>query len=213
MSPQDTDIIEITLTTIKEFDKLLHLLRDRSENLDRLGIRLTWEDQRCAAWADRRQLLLDLQAFLSQRARWSPSVYEAIPQTERPAPSPSPALSRRGSATSLASETSSSFPSGFSRSARFKQAEALSREAAQFAGRISSLRHGKIFAAGKALDKLIDSSRKPVPDELLDEQDKLEEQGISEMENVGRFIMGVVTQWRKYGHFSSPFTQSILIFA
>jgi hypothetical protein len=63
------------------------------------------------------------------------------------------------------------------------------------------LRLGKITAAGKALDKLIDNSRKPVPDELLDEQDKLEEQGISEMENVGRFIMGVVTQWRKYSRF------------
>jgi hypothetical protein len=75
------------------------------------------------------------------------------------------------------------------------------------------LRHGKITAAGKALDKLIDSSKKPIPDELLDEQDKLEEQGISEMENVGRFTMGVVTQWRKYSHFSSQFMQSILIFA
>ncbi|KAH9973031.1 hypothetical protein BGW80DRAFT_1459355 [Lactifluus volemus] len=118
LSSQDTDIIELTLTTIYEFDKLLHLLRGRSENLDLLGRAL---------------------------------------QTSR------------GS----------------------------SREAAQFAGRISSLRHGKITAAGKALDKLIDNSRTPVPDELLDEQDKLEEQGINEMENVGRFIMSVVTQWRR----------------
>ncbi|KAI9508653.1 hypothetical protein F5148DRAFT_1193951 [Russula earlei] len=201
LSPQDTDIIELTLTTISEFDKLLHLLRDRSENLDLLGIRLTWEEQRCAAWADRRQLLLDLQAFLSQRARWSPSVYDSLHQAEcpvqSPAPAPAPALSRRGSATSLTSETSNSFPSGFSRGARFKHAEALSREAAQFAGRISSLRHGKIAVAGKALDKFIENSRRPVPDEFLDEQDKLEEQGISEMENVGRFVMSVVTQWRK----------------
>lgn len=195
------------MTTIYEFDKLLHLLRDRSENLELLGVRLTWEEQRRAAWADRCQLLLDLQSFLSQRARWSPSVYDALPQVEYPAPAPAPAptLSRRGSATSLASEHSGSFPSGFSRGARFKHAEALSREAAQFAGRISSLRHGKITAAGKALDRLIE--RKRVPDELLDEQDKLEEQGISEMENVGRFIMGVVTQWRKYSHFFSNFTK------
>lgn len=199
LSPQDTDVIELTLTTIYEFDKLLHLLRDRSENLDLLGIRLTWEDQRCAAWADRRQLLSDLQAFLSQRGRWSPSVYDTLPQAESPAAAP--ALTRRGSATSLASVASSSFPSGFSRNARFKQAEALSREAAQFAGRISSLRHGKIAAAGKALDTLIDNSRKPVPDEILDEQDKLEEQGINGMEHVGRFIMSVVTQWRKYSRF------------
>jgi len=190
------------LTTLYEFDKLLHLLRDRSENLDLLGIRLTWEEQRCAAWTDRRQLLLDLQSFLLQRARWSPSVYDALPQVEyptSPAPPTAPTLSRRGSATSLTSENSNSFPSGFSRGARFKQAEALSREAAQFAGRISSLRHGRIAAAGKALDKLIE--RKRVPDELLDEQDKLEEQGIREMENVGRFIMSVVTQWRKYSRF------------
>jgi hypothetical protein len=193
------------LTTIYEFDKLLHLLRDRSENLELLGVRLTWEEQRCVAWADRCQLLLDLQSFLSQRARWSPSIYDALPQVEYPTPAPAPTLSRRGSATSLASENSRSFPSGFSRGARFKHAEALSREAAQFAGRISSLRHGKITAAGKALDTLIE--RKRVPDELLDEQDKLEEQGISEMENVGRFIMGVVTQWRKYSHFFPNFTK------
>jgi hypothetical protein len=187
------------LTTIYEFDKLLRLLRDRSENLDLLGIRLTWEEQRCAAWADRRQLLSDLQAFLSLRARWSPSVYDALPQAE--STTAAPTLTRRGSAASLASEASISFPSGFSRNARFKQAEALSREAAQFAGRISSLRHGKIAAAGKALDRLIDNSRKPVPDEILDEQDKLEEQGINGMEHVGRFIMSVVTQWRKYSRF------------
>jgi len=198
LSPQDTDIIELTLTTIYEFDKLLLLLRDRSENLDLLGVRLTWEEQRCAAWTDRRQLLADLQAFLSQRARWSASIYDTLPQVDSSAPTSTPTLTRRGSATSLASETSSSFPSGFSRGARFKHAEALSREAAQFAGRISSLRHGKITAAGKALDKLIENSRKPVPDELLDEQDRLEEKGISEMENVGRFIMSVVTQWRRY---------------
>lgn len=197
------------MTTIYEFDKLLHLLRDRSENLDLLGVRLTWEEQRCAAWADRRRLLLDLQTFLSQRARWSPSVYDSLPQTEGPAPAPT--LTRRGSATSLTSESSLSFPSGFSRGARFKQAEALSREAAQFAGRISSLRHGKITAAGKALDKLIDNSRKPVPDELLDEQDKLEEKGITEMENVGRFIMSVVTQWRKYSRFFPLFRRNVLI--
>ncbi|KAI9447766.1 hypothetical protein H4582DRAFT_1896216 [Lactarius indigo] len=199
LSPQDTDIIELTLTTIYEFDKLLHLLRDRSENLDLLGTRLSWEEQRCAAWADQRQLIHDLQNFLSQRARWSPSVYDALPQTEGPASTPTPTLSRRGSVASLASEASSSSSSGFSRTARFKLGEALSREAAQFAGRISSLRHGKIAAAGKALDKIIEN--RPVPGELLDEQDKLEEQGVDAMENVGRFVMSVVTQWRKADEF------------
>ena len=33
LSPADTDLIELTLTTIYALDKLFHLLRDRSENL------------------------------------------------------------------------------------------------------------------------------------------------------------------------------------
>ncbi|KAI0306919.1 hypothetical protein B0F90DRAFT_1683521 [Multifurca ochricompacta] len=184
LSSQDTDIIELTLTTICEFDKLLHLLRDRSENLDLLSIRLTWEELRYAAWADHRQLLLDLQKFLFQRARWSPSVYDTLPHPQ--AEGSGPTLSRRGSIASMTSEASNSSTSGVSRGARFKQAEALSREAAQFAG---------------PLDKLIENSRRAVPEEILDEQDRLEEHGISEMENVGRFIMSVVTQWRKADEF------------
>jgi hypothetical protein len=147
--------------------------------------------------------MLDLENFLSQRARWSPSVYDALPQAEVSIslPTPTPTLSRRGSVASLASEASSSSASGFSRSARFKLGEALSREAAQLAGRISSLHHGKIAAAGKSLDKIIDNSRRTVPGELLDEQERLEAQGIDAMENVGRFIMSVVTQWRKCVNF------------
>jgi hypothetical protein len=103
------------------------------------------------------------------------------------------------SIASANSTVSTSSPS-FSRSARFKQAELLSRDAAQFAGRVSSLRHSKISAAGKTLDKLIDNSRKPVPEELLDEQDQLEEKGINEMETIGKFAMNLVMQWRKYYH-------------
>jgi hypothetical protein len=192
-------VIELTLTTIYELDKLLHLLRDRSENLELLGIRLTWEEHRISAWTDRRKILEDLKIFLDSRARWSTSVYEeALRASEEPHD-----LKRRGSVTSLASVASdtSISSSGFSRSSRFKLAELLSRDAAQFAGRVTSLRHGKITAAGKVLDKLIDHSRKPVPEVLLDEQDKLEEKGITEMENVGKFAMSIVMQWRKYINF------------
>jgi hypothetical protein len=197
LSPEDTDLIELTLTTIYALDKLLHLLRDRSDSLDLLGHRLTWEEHRCAAWAERRHILADLETFLDTRARWSHSVYEANHKPEQ-------SLKRKGSIASLASVASdtstsaSAHASGaFSRTARFKLAEMLSRDAAQFAGRVTSLRHGRIIAAGKALDKLIENSRKPVPDELLDEQDKLEEKGIHDMENIGKFAMNVVMQWRK----------------
>ncbi|KAF8450751.1 hypothetical protein L210DRAFT_3521158 [Boletus edulis BED1] len=191
LSPEDTDLIELTLTAIYELDKLLHLLRDRSEHLDLLGVRLSWEEHRAAAWADLKKLLADIETLLATRARWSSSIYEAMAKhEERPSP-------RRGSIASMASDTSTTFGAGFSRTARFRLAELLSRDAAQFAGKASSLRHGKIAVAGKALDKLIDNSRKPVPEELLDEQDRLEEKGIHEMENVGKFVMDTVMQWRK----------------
>jgi hypothetical protein len=97
----------------------------------------------------------------------------------------------------MSSEFSASVPSTLSRSTRFKLAELLSRDAAQFVGRVTSLRHGKISATGKALDKLIDNSRSPVPEELLDEQDKLEDKGINDMEYIDKFVMNVVMQWRK----------------
>ncbi|KAG5654056.1 hypothetical protein H0H81_007782 [Sphagnurus paluster] len=197
LSPADTDVIEITLTTIYELDKLLHLLRDRSENLELLGLRLAWEESRISAWMDRRKILEDLQTFLDTRLRWNPSVYD---NTTIPDDTPGPHdPKRRASVTSFASAASDTSinSAGFSRSTRFKLAELLSRDAAQFAGRVTSLRHGKIAAAAKALDKLIDHSRKSVPEDLLDEQDKLEEMGITDMENLGKFVMNMVMQWRK----------------
>ncbi|KAG5729725.1 hypothetical protein E4T56_gene1064 [Termitomyces sp. T112] len=195
LSPADTDLIELALTTIYELDKLLHLLRDRSENLDLLATRISWEESRIAAWVDRRTILEDLQTFLDNRVRWTPSTYESVSLKGDETPD----LKRRSSIASLASASSdtSSSSLGLSRGARFKLAESLSHDAAQFAGRVTSLRHGKISAAGRILDRLIDQSRKPVPDELLDEQDKLEEQGITEMENLGKFILSMVVQWRK----------------
>ena len=101
------------------------------------------------------------------------------------------------SMTSVASETALASIPGYSRGARYKLAESLTQEAARFASRTSSLRHTKVAGAGKALDKLIDDSQKPVPDELLDEQDKLENEGITEMEDVGKFVMQMILQWKK----------------
>jgi hypothetical protein len=169
-------------------------------------MRLTWEEHRISSWGDRRNIISDLESFLAARARWSQAVYEV------PAPEET-IVKRRNSISSIASGTSASADSlaQLSRSARFKLAEQLSRDAAQFGGRVTSLRHGGISAAGKALDKLIDHSRTPIPDELLDEQDKLEEKGIADMENVGKFVMNVVMQWRKCAFFMIPFVFQKLI--
>ncbi|KAJ7667745.1 hypothetical protein DFH06DRAFT_1183443 [Mycena polygramma] len=209
LSPADTDLIELTLTTIYELDKLLHLLRDRSENLELLGIRLSWEEFRTAAWIDRRTIIADLKTFLDTRARWTPAVYDEVHE-EVPPPSSS-VSKRRASLASLASAASDTLLAspGFSRSARFKLAEILSRDAAQFSARVTSLRHSKISAAGKKLDKLIDTSRKAVPEDLLDEQDRLEERGISELEHVGKFVMNAVMQWRKYCQLTEIYVESM----
>ncbi|KAF9563735.1 hypothetical protein CPC08DRAFT_705858 [Agrocybe pediades] len=193
LSPEDTDVIELTLTTIYTLDKLLHLLRDRSDNLEMMSIRLTWEEHRRNSWRERRQIIEDLEAFSSSRARWNVNIYDMIPQETQS----TPLGSRRGSVASLASVASDNPIPAFSRSARFKLAELLSRDAAQFTGKVTSLRHGKVAAAGKALDKLIDHSRKPVPEELLDEQDRLEEKCINELKSIGNFTMHLVMQWRK----------------
>ncbi|KAH7868822.1 uncharacterized protein C8R40DRAFT_1156219 [Lentinula edodes] len=194
LSPEDTDLIELTLTTIYALDKLLHLLRDRSETLDLLGVRLSWEENRISSWVERRKIIADLQAFLESRAQWSALVYDNPPKTD-----PTLEDHRRGSVSSLASvasDTSINSPA-FSRSTRFRLAELLSRDAATLSARVSSLRHGSVAASGKFLDKLIDNSRKPVPEVLLDEQDRIDEKCVNDMENIGKFVLNVVMQWRK----------------
>ena len=190
LSPRDdTDVIELTLTSIYELDKLLHLLRDRSEHLEMLGLRLTWEEYRQAGWKERRQIIEELGAFAVTRARWNSTMYKTAQKFDD-----SHELACSGSVTSLDSDLSVAF----SRSARFKLVEVLSLDAAQFSGRVTRLRHGEVAAAGKALDRLIDQSRKPVPEELLDEQDRLEEKCIGELESIGKFTLALVMQWRKY---------------
>ena len=139
----------------------------------------------------------DLGAFLKNRAQWSPSIYENIAGETQNSSVGRDTPVRRGSVASVASASSDTAAANMSRAARFKLAEVLSKDAAILSTRISSLRHGKISVAGKALDKLIDESRKPVPDIILDEQDRLENKGIAEMEDLGQFVMNVVMQWKK----------------
>ena len=131
--------------------------------------------------------MTDLRIFLSDRARWTTNIYRTGPS----AGNSSLVASSSGDLTSDSSES-------MSRSARFKPAEELSRDAAQFSSRVTSLRHGHVAASGKVLDKLIDNSRMPVPDPMLDEQDRLEEKCANDLEAIGKFTMLVVMQWKKW---------------
>ncbi|KAI5125054.1 hypothetical protein M0805_007477 [Coniferiporia weirii] len=190
LSSEDTDLIEITLTTLFALDKLFHLLRSRSEQLDLLGLRLTWEDHCAKAYSVRSEILDESRTFLDVRAKWSPEVYGSD--------SVSLLMSVAGSSSGL---KAIEVAEDFSRGARFRLAEELSRDAAQISSKITSLRHGPVTAAGKALDKLIDDSRERVPDFILDEQDKVEELCANHIASVGKFLMAAVMQWKKADEF------------
>ncbi|KAF8681103.1 Growth-Arrest-Specific Protein 2 Domain [Rhizoctonia solani] len=194
LSREDTDLIEVTLTTLLALDRLLHLLRGRAENLELMSIRLTWEEQRLLAWNEHQSILADLRAFITNKARWSTASLEQTPQ---PSASAS-ALDRRLSSASNASGPPGDLTtrSSLSRGSRYMLGETLSLDAAQLSTRLLGV-NKSVVASGKTLDKLIDSShRKPVPDEILDEQDKIENESGS-MQEAGKFAMAMVMQWKK----------------
>lgn len=162
-------------------DKLLHLLRSRGDTLELLGLRLTWEEQRIGGWKERTNLLDELRDFLVTRARWSPAAYErfATPNSSGSAPA-------SGDAAVL------------DRSLRYKHTELLSHDAAQFTGKVISLRNAHVNPSGKTLDRLIEASTKgPVPDQILDEQDRVEDQCINELDGLGKFAINTVMQWKR----------------
>jgi hypothetical protein len=191
LSPQDTDLIEVTLTTLLAVDKLLHLLRSRSETLDMLGLRLHWEDQRIAAWDTRSQLLDELKAF-SEHALWEVSVYAPLS-----APAPSTSTSRHSTETVQSPE--SMFPHVLSmsaRSARRKLAEGLVAEARGLTSRMTYYKRDILPRPGVTLDKMIETSSTKVPDLILDEQDKLENDS-KIFDGLDKFIPTLQMQWKK----------------
>ena len=142
-------------------------------------MRITWDSQRIGAWKERQSILAGLDSFIKTRARWSPSAYDQPPSE---------------STTPLATLPPTAAGDNFSRAARYRLAETLSHDAAQFASRFTALKHSLLVPSGKTLDKLIEKIT--VPDQFLDAQDKLEDE-VAPMDSLGKFAMQVVTQWKK----------------
>ncbi len=187
MSPEDTDLIDVTLTTLLAVDKLFHLLRARSETLDMLNLRLQWEDQRVLAWETMEGLLEELNGFI-RRADWTISLYDTF------SPDPAPNAS---SSQSLPWE--SRFPQVLAQTARNerrKLGEALLNQAKLIMSRVHSYKHELLPKSGGTLDRLIDTSSRKVPDALLDEQDKLENKSMV-FEGIDKFIPSLQAQWKK----------------
>jgi hypothetical protein len=185
----------MALETIFEFDKLRRLLRNRTDDLGLLGARLTWEEKRTSSWTTLSTIWEDIHTF-TKHARWSPATYDDLPLTMHHSSSET-VLSRRDSTASLASFASdtSLTTNTPNRAARFKLGESFTKDAARFSSRFNALRSGDVVGADKALRKLMD--KKQVPDPILDEQDLLELKGLTEVENVGKFLMTLAMQWKK----------------
>ena len=201
LSPEDTDLIELTLTTLYALDKLLHLLRDRSESLELLGHRLEWEEHRLAAHLERRRIIAELQGCMTTRLLWEPAMYQT----------PEPEL---GSGTNVLPTKEPYLPNpAFSKTRRFRIAEQLMKDAASFTSRITTLRHNHVAPSARILDQIIDNSHSPVPETMLDEQDLVEDSCVKELESVGKFTMSLVMQWKKlvikYFVWHSPITERL----
>ncbi|GAA5844691.1 hypothetical protein JCM9279_002883 [Rhodotorula babjevae] len=178
LSPRDTDLIEITLTTLFAVDRLLHLLRQRRKALTLLGYRLQWEDAVSTARTAQRQILADLPTFLTNVA-WAPPT--SVGPLARRATADVAALSTSPSLSSLSSSRSLALlaaPTTFSPSTPSLRSSTRTHLVSIQHSALSTLAHqllaSLVPASATALDKLIDASPQPLPEPFLDEQDRLE---------------------------------------
>ncbi|SCV69746.1 BQ2448_1140 [Microbotryum intermedium] len=190
MSPKDTDLIEITLTTLFAVDKLLNLLKNRRKALTLLDHRLQLgsSSQVRQCWQSHQSILADVPSFLS-KSRWT------VPPTSAPAlaspttpTSPSP-IDRRSSILLPSSHPSSSSLN------RTLRTDTLSLSLATFKSRIYELSQQLIPESASTLDQLIDNTPEPLPDGFLDEQDRLEDGVELQTQGLEMFLIEMKAQW------------------
>jgi hypothetical protein len=194
LSPADTDLIEIALTTLFSLDTLRQLLRDRSEVLQLLDRRLEWEEMLGNVEAERAFILAEVPKFIV-KARWVRPLEPVVRphhhhhhHHQRHAPG-SPTQSQSTTAT-----TSSAM-------SRMMRSEILALDLAKLTPRLNNLVHSALPKCAKALDALIDCSPTPVPDAWLDRQDALEANLRLETEGLTTFLAELVRQWRRADEF------------
>ncbi|GAA5988261.1 hypothetical protein JCM10908_002135 [Rhodotorula pacifica] len=192
LSPRDTDLIEITLTTLFSVDKLLHLLRHRRRALTLLRYRLQWEESTVSAWKQYRRVVdRDLPSFLqlAQAAHHSTASQQSSTIAASPSLSDlSASLRSLSASTSSRDLASSAGASSSNRTQLFQLARTTLTTNAR------TLSSSLVPAAGAALDKLIDASSAPLPESFLDAQDRLEDAVSSLGDELDRFAVEVVQQ-------------------
>jgi hypothetical protein len=135
-------------------------------------------------------LATDIRNFLETRAYWSPAAYNSLDAKEQ---SSLPVNHFSDPLLLVGAGTPTTLPS---RSARYQYMELLSQDAAHYSTRLNALKQEKMSVSAQTLDKLIDYSRHPVPEECLDRQEALENKYNLEMGNIGHFLLTVVKQWK-----------------
>ncbi|GAA5911793.1 uncharacterized protein JCM6883_001272 [Sporobolomyces salmoneus] len=192
LSRRDTDLIEVCLGTIFALDKLLSLLRQRRKSLVLLEYRLQWEESLRTVWTSHQRLLCsEIPLFLSQ-STFTPPPTSSLSLNLSPSssedPNPSLSLSKSLSSSSLLSTSSSSSsithsrrrrrlsslssPSSHSRTLR---SQTLLLSLSSLKSHLYQLLSTLLPASGTWLDKLIDASNEPLPEEFLDGQDRVED--------------------------------------
>jgi hypothetical protein len=195
MSPQDTDLIEITIQTLVAFDTLLRLLKARQEALDVYQGRLRWEERRKDCWTTYISLSNDLDDFIKQ-ARWSPKIYQrSIAANESTTEADESTFA--GTSTSAAdwSPLTTRSANGLTSTSHAKmQSLKVKTQSIALQSRCRSFVDQVVPLASKQLDDLIE--QRQIPEAFLDEQDQLEDlaEGIKEVEV---FMIQLSVQWRK----------------
>lgn len=72
LSPADTTTIEITFTTLMTLDRLQHLCRRHTYELQMLTLRMAWEQRYLETVIWVRATLEDVKTFVQSKARWKP---------------------------------------------------------------------------------------------------------------------------------------------
>ena len=208
MSKDDTDLVELTLSTLFSLDQLLNLLRVRGRNLDVLELRLQWDQQRNQAQKEHTALLKDIPRFVG-KARWvQPSTAMRKRRSSSVSTSSNPNSPTKKKRASLGSKTLSNLsissaaadsPLGggptSSIMARRMRHDILALSLASTSTRIQSLTNSLIPTAGKSLDSLIDASPARLPDCFLDVQERLEDEANELCDGMPDFLASMVGQW------------------
>ncbi|UZJ55004.1 hypothetical protein CBS101457_004324 [Exobasidium rhododendri] len=196
MSPQDTDLIEITMQTLLALDALLRLLKSRREALDLLERRLRWEQKRKDCWTSYISLSQDLDDFVEQ-SQWSPRVYQKQYAEDQSLTADADDSTFRSTSLADCSPMTEKSFTGItltSTSAARRQGAVLKTQARLLSIRCHSFVNDLVPISGKELDVLIE--RRKVPEAFLDEQDRLEDLAES-IKGREIFLIQLTLQWRK----------------